>query len=157
MSKKQQYTDVTQRIAALIDGEPDWFAVLSTVVCELHNSFDYFHWTGFYRTTAPQLLKVGPYMGGHGCLAIPFSRGVCGAAADTQQTQLVPDVNALPDHIACSSSTQSEIVVPLVVDGSTIAVLDVDSDEPNGFDSDDQQGLQAICALLTTHYQQTRA
>ncbi len=153
MNQKQAlYAEVTQRIEALIAGETDWIAVLSTVVCELHNSFDYYHWTGFYRTTEPQLLKVGPYMGGHGCLAIPFSKGVCGAAAASQETQLVPDVNALPYHIACSSSTQSEIVVPLVVDGQTIAVLDVDSDEPDVFDADDQAGVERIVKILENHY-----
>jgi len=152
IDKPELYQLTAQRINALIEGESDWFAVLSTVVCELHNSFDYFHWTGFYRTTEPNLLKVGPYMGGHGCLAIPFSRGVCGAAAASQETQLVPDVNALPYHIACSTSTQSEIVVPLISEGNTIAVLDVDSDEPDAFDAADQQGLELICSMLVEHY-----
>jgi len=153
IDKPELYQLTAQRINALIEGESDWFAVLSTVVCELHNSFDYFHWTGFYRTTEPNLLKVGPYMGGHGCLAIPFSRGVCGAAAASQETQLVPDVDALPYHIACSSSTKSEIVVPLISKGETIAVLDVDSDNPDAFDQHDQLGLELICNKLVEHFE----
>jgi hypothetical protein len=86
---------------------------MATVACEVHHSDDRFDWTGFYRVTEPGLLKIGPYQGGHGCLVIPFDRGVCGAAARTGEIQLVPDVDAFPGHIACSSSTRSEIVLPV--------------------------------------------
>lgn len=122
---------------------------MATVVCELHHAFDHFHWTGFYRTVRPEHLQVGPYQGGHGCLDIPFARGVCGAAARERQTQLVPDVNQFPGHIACSSSTISEIVVPVMTpDGDVIAVLDVDSDLPDAFDANDQEALEDLCAML---------
>ena len=108
----------------------------------LHAPFD---WTGFYRVTAPEMLKIGPYQGGHGCLVIPFSRGVCGAAARTRQVQLVPDVEAFPGHIACASSTRSELVIPVVGKGERlIGVLDIDSDRPDAFTQDDADRLQEI-------------
>ncbi|NIY99959.1 GAF domain-containing protein, partial [Salipiger sp. HF18] len=104
-----------------------------------------FDWTGFYRVTAPGLLKIGPYQGGHGCLVIPFSRGVCGACARSGQTQLVPDVEAFPGHIACASSTRSELVLPVRDrSGATIAVLDIDSDLPEAFTEADATALQDI-------------
>ena len=109
------YTDVFDRIEALLDGETDWIAAMATVACELHHTFDYYDWTGFYRAVSDDLLVVGPYQGTHGCLRIPFDRGVCGAAARTRETQFVPDVEEAEDHIACSSSTRSEVVVPVII------------------------------------------
>ena len=98
------YDDLAARIRALCESETDEVALMATVACELHHSDDRFDWTGFYRVVGPELLKIGPYQGGHGCLVIPFARGVCGAAARTGQVQIVPDVEAFPGHIACSSS-----------------------------------------------------
>jgi GAF domain-containing protein len=99
------------------------------------------------------MLAVGPYQGGHGCLRIPFSRGVCGAAARTQQTQFVPDVHAFADHIACSSSTLSEVVVPILdLHGDTIAVLDIDSDDPAVFTHIDRTALETLCFVLGQRY-----
>ena len=144
-----RYTEVQRALASLLDGEDDPVAVMATVVCELHHAFAYFHWTGFYRVTAPELLVIGPYQGTHGCLRIPFARGVCGAAARERRTQRVDDVHAFEDHIACSATTRSEIVVPVLTpDGRLLVVLDVDSDEPAAFDDADQAGLEAICADL---------
>lgn len=144
-----RYDDLTLSIGGLLDGEDDWIAALATVACELHHAFAWFHWTGFYRVVSDGLLIVGPYQGGHGCTRIEFSRGVCGAAARSKATQLVPDVHAHPDHIACSSTTLSEIVVPVLTpDGRLLAVLDVDSDHPAAFDTLDQQRLEQICADL---------
>lgn len=139
------YNELAARIAALTEGEDDVVALMATVACEVHHSDDRFDWTGFYRVVAPELLKIGPYQGGHGCLVIPFARGVCGAAARTGQIQLVPDVDAFPGHIACSSSTRSEIVLP-VTDGAgrLIGVFDIDSDRPDAFDATDAEGLRAI-------------
>ena len=139
------YPALTARIAALTEGEDDIVALMATLACEVHHSDDRFHWTGFYRVTAPQVLKIGPYQGGHGCLVIPFSRGVCGACARTGQVQLVPDVEAFPGHIACSSSTRSELVLP-VRDGAgqLIGVFDIDSDFPDAFSQADADALQAI-------------
>lgn len=139
------YDDLAKTIAALTEGEDDVISLMATVACEVHHSDDRFDWTGFYRVTAPEMLKIGPYQGGHGCLQIPFSRGVCGAAARTGSVQLVPDVDAFPGHIACASSTRSELVLP-VFDGSgqVIAVFDIDSDQPDAFTWDDANALEAI-------------
>ena len=107
------YEELKKTIASLCAGEDDTIALMASVVCELHHSDDRFDWTGFYRVTGPEMLKIGPYQGGHGCLQIPFSRGVCGAAARLKTTQLVPDVEAFEGHIACASSTRSELVLPV--------------------------------------------
>jgi len=141
---KRDYTDVTKTIAALCEGETDSITKMATVSCELFHTMEGFDWVGFYRVTGPELLKVGPYQGGHGCLAIPFSKGVCGACASEEKTQIVDDVNAFSGHIACSSSTQSEIVLPVYESGKLIAVLDIDSDRPSDFDENDREALEAI-------------
>ena len=146
--KARHYEDVLSRVRALLDGPYDWTAAMSTVSCELHGAFDSFHWTGFYRTVRPSHLQVGPYQGGHGCLDIPFDRGVCGKAARTGETQLVEDVEAFPGHIACSSSTISEIVVPVLFGNLVVAVLDIDSDLPSNFDETDRKYLELLCREL---------
>lgn len=147
--KRARYEQVRAAIDSLLEGEDDWVAAMATVSCELHHAFDHYDWTGFYRAVSDDLLVIGPYQGTHGCLRIPFSRGVCGAAARTRQTQLVPDVEAFEGHIACSSSTRSEIVVPVLrPDGRVLAVLDVDSNAPAAFDAVDQEFLDALCAEL---------
>ncbi|MCK4862363.1 MAG: GAF domain-containing protein [Rhodobacteraceae bacterium] len=139
------YQDLRARIASLCEGETDEIALMATVAGELFHSDDRFDWVGFYRVTAPEMLKIGPYQGGHGCLTIPFSRGVCGAAARTRETQLVADVNAVKDHIACASSTQSEIVLPVFnTQGDVIAVLDIDSNQTDAFTDKDAEHLQAM-------------
>ncbi|MFP4599195.1 MAG: GAF domain-containing protein [Persicimonas sp.] len=147
--RRAQYETVIERIEAILDGVDDPVAVMATVACELHHSFEYYHWTGFYRRTGPEELTVGPYQGGHGCLHIDFARGVCGAAARTKATQLVDDVHEFPGHIACSSTTQSEIVVPVIrPSGELVAVLDVDSDVPAAFGEIDQECLERLCGSL---------
>lgn len=139
------YDDLTARIRALTHGETDEVALMATLACEIHHADDRFDWTGFYRVAAPELLKIGPYQGGHGCLVIPFSRGVCGAAARTRETQLVADVDAFPGHIACASSTRSELVIPVIgANERLIGVLDIDSDRPDAFTATDAQRLQEI-------------
>jgi GAF domain-containing protein len=139
------YPALAASLRALCHGETDPVALMATLACEIHHADDRFDWTGFYRVTAPGLLKIGPYQGGHGCLTIPFDRGVCGAAARTGQTQLVPDVEAFPGHIACSSSTRSELVVPVRnASGALLAVLDLDSDQPDAFTEEDAAALEAI-------------
>lgn len=141
------YPTLLKTIAALADGEDDPVALMATVTCEVHHSDDRFNWTGFYRVVGPELLKIGPYQGGHGCLVIPFDRGVCGAAARTGQVQLVPDVDAFPGHIACASSTRSELVLPVWNSaGKLIAVFDIDSDRPDAFGQADADGLAAVLA-----------
>jgi len=104
-----------------------------------------FDWTGFYRVTGPQMLKIGPYQGGHGCLQIPFSRGVCGAAARSGEIQLVPDVGSFPGHIACASSTRSELVLPVWnAKNRLLGVFDIDSDQPDAFAPADADALADI-------------
>lgn len=143
------YRDVRARIDALLDDDADWVSAMATVACELSAAFDQYHWTGFYRTVRPGHLKVGPYQGGHGCLDIPFGKGVCGTSAAEKRTVMVDDVDSFPGHIACSSSTRSEIVVPVMnADGLVVAVLDVDSDHPAAFNSVDRDELEALCEML---------
>jgi GAF domain-containing protein len=139
------YPYLTKVIANLTEGETDPVALMATLACEIHHADDRFHWTGFYRVVAPKLMKIGPYQGGHGCLVIPFSRGVCGAAARSGQALIVPDVNAFADHIACSSSTQSELVIPFYnKNQELLGVLDIDSDYKDAFTEEDAEALDAI-------------
>ncbi|WP_370400058.1 GAF domain-containing protein [Sulfitobacter sp. JB4-11] len=143
------YPTLAKTIRSLTEGEDDPIALMATVACEVHHADARFDWTGFYRVTSPEMLKIGPYQGGHGCLTIPFSRGVCGAAARTEETQLVPDVDAFPGHIACASSTRSELVLPVWNGaGDLLAVFDIDSDQPDAFTRKDAEALAAI--LKTT-------
>ena len=148
-----EHTEVYDRITAILEDEDDWVTAMATVACELHNSFEHYHWTGFYRTTSPEVLKVGPYQGGHGCLTITYDRGICGAAARTGEAQIVPNVHERPEHIACSSSTNSEIVIPVKnSNGNVVAVLDLDSDEFDAFSEDDISLAQDICEWLGVTY-----
>ena len=143
------YTSLAKTIHSLTEGEDDTVALMATVACEVHHADARFDWTGFYRVTGPEMLKIGPYQGGHGCLQIPFSRGVCGAAARTGEVQLVADVDAFPGHIACASSTRSELVLPVWnADGDLIAVFDIDSDQPDAFTAQDADELTAILASV---------
>ncbi|WP_300070737.1 GAF domain-containing protein [uncultured Ruegeria sp.] len=147
------YGALAKTIAALTEGETDEIALMATVACEVHHSDARFDWTGFYRVTAPGLLKIGPYQGGHGCLVIPFDRGVCGAAARTGEVQLVADVDAFPGHIACASSTRSELVLPVRnAAGEVIAVFDIDSDQPDAFDEKDAEKLGEILTSVFSQY-----
>lgn len=151
---RTDYADLTTRILALCAGETDEIALMASIACEVYHADDRFDWVGFYRNIGDQTLKIGPYQGGHGCLTIPFSRGVCGAAASSQKTQLVPDVNAFPGHIACASSTRSEIVVPVLNSlGDLLAVFDIDSDQTAAFDTQDQMAIEALMADLFRNIQ----
>jgi GAF domain-containing protein len=148
--KSDTYERVMQEMEAVLEGETDLLAAMATVVCLLHQAFDSYFWTGFYRRVGSDQLLVGPYQGTLGCLHITFDRGVCGACARTQQTIIVPDVHQFPGHIACDPNSKSEIVVP-VFDraGELIAVFDVDSDQYDTFDEVDQQFLEQIMSRLS--------
>ena len=151
MKKLEIYNEVTQQIAAVIEGETSLTARYATAACLLNEAFDYFFWTGFYLVDPlkPTELIVGPYQGTLGCLRIPFGKGVCGACAEQGETLIVKDVHAFPGHIACDSRSNSEIVVPVFdKSGRLAAVLDVDSTEIGSFDEDDKRGLEAICKML---------
>lgn len=146
------YDDLATNIAALCHGETDAVALMATVVCEVHTAHPLSDWTGFYRVVGPELLKIGPYQGGHGCLVIPFSRGVCGAAARTGKALIVPDVDAFPDHITCASSTRSELVLPVWNGvGTLLGVLDLDSNTPDAFTETDAARLASILADVFRH------
>lgn len=141
------YEEAAAEIAAVIDGEPDLIARMATVSNILHHAFDHYFWTGFYlvdRNKTDELV-IGPYQGTLGCLRIPFSKGVCGAAASRRETVIVEDVHEFPGHIACDSRSESEIVVPVFdAKGDLIAVFDVDSDRKAQFDKEDRVGLERI-------------
>ena len=136
------YTETLTELRALCAGETDPVSLMATISCHLYQQIDGFDWVGFYRVVDDGLLKIGPYQGGHGCLVIPFDKGVCGAAARLKQIQLVDDVDQFDGHIACSSSTRSELVIPLFTNtGEVFAVLDIDSDQPAFFNQQDADSL----------------
>jgi len=146
-SKAERYAQLTLEAEAALAGEPNQIARMATVAAMLANTFEHYFWTGFYLVDPERQdeLVVGPYQGTLGCLRIAFGRGVCGAAARTRRTQVVPDVGAFPGHIACDSRSASEIAVPVVDrDGRLIAVFDVDSAAPDAFDETDQTGLETL-------------
>ncbi len=134
-----------KNITAICKGEKDVIANMATISCELFHGDPRFDWVGFYRNMGDDTLKIGPYQGGHGCLTIPFSKGVCGAAARKRQTLIVDDVNAFDGHIACASSTVSEIVLPVIgPDGALLGVLDIDSNQPAVFAKADAVALETM-------------
>ena len=134
------------QILAALEGETDEVALQATLACLLWETLPQTNWCGFYRRVADRMLAVGPYQGGMGCLRIPFERGVCGACARTESTQLVPDVQAFPGHIACDDATRSELVIPITVGGRLRAVLDLDSPHPGGFSAAEARILEALMA-----------
>lgn len=151
MTKAEKYAETASEIAAVLAGESNLVARMATVSCLLHQAFDHYFWTGFYVVDPEKSeeLVIGPYQGTLGCLRIPFSRGVCGAAAKTGEIQIVEDVHAFPGHIACDARSQSEIVVPVFdTDGKLFAVFDVDSTEVGSFDAEDAEGLSAILSTV---------
>jgi len=135
----------------VIAGTDDLIANLANTAAILKQAFD-FHWVGFYRTTAPGVLTLGPFQGPLACIEIAFGKGVCGTAAESGKTIVVPDVEAFPGHIACSALSKSEIVVPLVRQGETLLVLDVDSDRKDDFDDFDRRGLEGVIGLIAARH-----
>ncbi len=147
--KQKLYREIAAELGAVLEGLEDPIASMASCACILKERLPDASWVGFYRVVAPALLRVGPYQGPLGCLEIPFDRGVCGAAAREGRTQLVPDVQAFPGHIACDASARAEIVVPVFAPtGELIAVLDLDSHTPAAFDETDQEGLERVASVL---------
>ena len=145
--KAQKYQMLVSQIASLIEGEDDQIAMMSNVAAAIHQEMK-FWWTGFYRVVGEELL-LGPFQGPVACMHIPFGRGVCGTAWQRQQTVVVPDVDQFPGHIACSSQSRSEIVVPVFSpDGKVTAVLDIDSENLAAFDDVDRQYIEQICQMI---------
>ena len=142
MTKQDTYRHLLPQIKALTEGETDVIANMANIVAALHEAFG-FWWTGFYRVEGKELV-LGPFQGPIACTRISYGRGVCGTAWAQDKTVIVPDVHLFPGHIACSSASNSEIVVPVRRDGQVIAVLDIDSTEYNTFDTIDQQFLEQI-------------
>lgn len=146
--KKEKYRLLTEQICALVEGETDCVAVMANVCAAIHETMG-FWWTGFYRVKGGELV-LGPFQGPVACMHIGYGKGVCGTAWKEQQTVIVPDVEQFPGHIACSSLSRSEIVVPVFSKGGeVVAVLDIDSRELATFDDIDRQYLEEICKLLT--------
>jgi GAF domain-containing protein len=146
-SKAEKYEAIFPQIEALISGEPDLYANLANISSVLKQGFDFF-WVGFYLVKEEQLV-LGPFQGPIACTRIAFGKGVCGTAWKEGKTQLVPDVDAFPGHIACSSASRSEIVVPVLKNGEVKMVLDVDSDQLNDFDEVDRAYLEQLCQNLS--------
>ena len=146
MTKQETYQTLLPQIESLVAGEPDPIANMANVAASLHETFG-FWWTGFYRVENQQLV-LGPFQGPIACTRIPYGKGVCGTAWQRAETVIVPNVHNFPGHIACSSASNSEIVVPILHDGKVIAVLDIDSKDFNTFDEIDKKYLEKIVAFL---------
>jgi len=147
-NKEEIYRALTPQIEALIGNERDLTANLANVAAALHEAFGFF-WVGFYLVKDGELV-LAPFQGPVACTRIKRGRGVCGAAWEAGHTIIVPDVEQFPGHIACNSASKSEIVVPLMSDGTVVGVLDVDSDKLNDFDEVDREYLETICRMITT-------
>lgn len=146
MTKEEKYQEIIPQIQSLIAGETDLIANLANIAAVLHEAFR-FWWTGFYRVKGKELV-LGPFQGPIACTRIPYNKGVCGTAWAKDETVIVPNVHEFPGHIACSSASKSEIVVPIRQNGEIIAVLDIDSAEYNAFDTIDKKYLEQIFAYI---------
>lgn len=148
--KNEKYQALLQQIPGLLDPQVDVIANMANVAAALRATFGFF-WVGFYRVVGEQLV-LGPYQGPLACTRIAFGKGVCGASWEQQKTLVVANVHEFPGHIACSEASKSEIVVPIMVDGQVVAVLDIDSDEFATFDDIDRESLEKICTCLSELY-----
>ena len=146
-TKAEKYAELLPQIKAVVSGESDLIANMANVASMLHETFR-FWWTGFYRVVDGELV-LGPFQGPLACTRIAKGKGVCGTTWAERQTLIVPDVDAFPGHIACSSLSRSEIVVPVIRQGEIIAVLDIDSEHLSAFDSTDRENLEKIASMLT--------
>ena len=145
--KSDMYRELVKSADALTSGESDGVANMSNIAALLWEFLPDVNWTGFYRVVDGELV-LGPFQGKAACIRIPFGRGVCGAAAQTGETQLVEDVHAFPGHIACDANSASELVVPVMRDGQVIAVVDLDSPSRGRFDHDDALGIETLVAVI---------
>lgn len=146
MTKDETYNLLIKQVEALVQDETDAVATMANVAALLHQTF-HFWWTGFYRVVGDTLL-LGPFQGPLACTRIAFGRGVCGTAWKERRTVVVPDVELFPGHIACSAASRSEIVVPVLRDGTVTAVLDIDSEHLATFDETDRRHLERLVTLL---------
>ncbi len=146
-SKPEQYAQLLAQARALVHGEADHIANAANLSALVYHALPQLNWVGFYFYDGKELV-VGPFQGLPACVRIPLSKGVCGAAASSGQTQRIEDVDAFPGHIACDSASRSELVVPLLRDGALVGVFDIDSPVLARFDADDQLGLEAIAQVF---------
>ena len=145
--KATMYRDLLSALEGLTAGEPDQIANMANAAALIWETLPDLNWAGFYRNVDGELV-LGPFQGRPACIRIPFGKGVCGAAAETLRVQRVEDVHAFPGHIACDAASASELVVPIVRDGTLISVLDLDSPTPGRFTEEDEAGCVAVCELL---------
>jgi GAF domain-containing protein len=148
-NKAENYKTIVPQIKTLCSGEPNLTANLANIAAALKEAFDFF-WVGFYLVDSSDELVLGPFQGPVACTRIQKGKGVCGSAWAQEKTLLVPDVEAFPGHIACSSLSKSEIVVPIIKGGSVVAILDVDSSVLNDFDEIDEKELNNLCEWVAT-------
>ena len=148
MQKHDFYQSLVKQTESLIGGESNIVANMANISALLFTSLEDVNWAGFYFMDSPTELVLGPFQGNPACIRIPVGKGVCGTAAATEQTQLISDVHAFDGHIACDAASNSEIVVPIMKNGSVFAVLDIDSPSIGRFDTDDQAGLEALVKCL---------
>ena len=148
--KKTDYPALLAQAESLIAGVRHPIANLANISALIYTTMDALNWAGFYLTEGEGLV-LGPFQGRPACIEIPWGRGVCGTAAEKDETQLVPDVHLFPGHIACDCASRSEIVVPLHAEGKVVGVLDIDSPVEGRFSEDDREGLESLCALLEKH------
>lgn len=147
--RTEQYRQLAAQASALVAGEPDRVANAANIAALVFHALPEVNWVGFYFFDGRELV-VGPFQGKPACVRIPLGKGVCGTAAQTGETQLVPDVHAFPGHIACDADTRSEVVVPLVHNGAVLGVFDLDSPKPGRFDDIDRQGLESLAQVFLT-------
>ena len=145
--KDQIYRELVESAGALTHGEPDGVANMANLAALIWQYVPRLNWAGFYRAIGDELV-LGPFIGKPACIRIPFGTGVCGAAAASRATQQVPDVHLFPGHIACDAQSRSELVVPVLRDGKVVAVIDLDSPEPERFDASDAAGIEALAGAI---------
>jgi GAF domain-containing protein len=146
-TKPELYRELAESAAALVAGEPDAVANMANLSALIWQFLPQLNWAGFYRVQGQELV-LGPFQGRAACIRIPFGQGVCGTAAESGAIQLVPDVHKFPGHIACDAASMSELVVPVIRDGTVIAVIDLDSPERDRFDSDDARGIESLATVI---------
>ena len=146
-NKSEVYAEMVRSADALTSGEPDAVANMANIAALLWEYLPDVNWTGFYRVVDGELV-LGPFQGKAACIRIPFGKGVCGTAAQSGETQLVEDVHAFPGHIACDANSAPELVVPVMRNGTVIAVIDLDSPTLNRFDTEDAQGVERLARMI---------
>ena len=148
--KPELYADLASQLEGLMAGESDLIANTANMAAVIYHGLPNLNWAGFYLMKDGELV-LGPFQGKPACIRITVGKGVCGTAAETRSTQVVPDVHAFPGHIACDAASRSELVVPLLVGDRVIGVLDLDSPFPNRFDNHDREGCEKLVSILLRH------